>query len=423
MEPHINLGHSSSGEGNSLRGSVVTEQLLSDLREQIQKGVLRPGDPIKPVRELAKAYGISYNAVRRVLTQLVDKGLISLERGRGTFVKNAFHPGPPAPVPISSALPQGQGTQTVSPQHHSNTPLPKTPPQPGPRAHILAGRQAYALLTPSEHQARIYGYGPALDAIQGQILENGDCLTLVPCHPKKGWPFPDELLESGFDGVLLFGYLEKEILAAFAESELPCVLINQWQEDLPLTGIVADNFSGAYLLTKRLLNAGHRELCLILGGLPGERPGLPSRSDPNATERINACKLALKEEGLNLRDSHILSLTPEQDAAAVGELISSLHPRPSALLAGDLEMADRVTEAQRARGHTPPRNFSLACFAAKGEANPKSYTCAEIDFRKMGETAVNRMRQLLAGAPGGRLRINIPIDVVQGATVGPFGRS
>lgn len=61
-------------------------QLKERIREQIEAGILKPGDKIPSERELSLAYGMSRMTVRQGLTELVNEGLLYREQGKGTFV-------------------------------------------------------------------------------------------------------------------------------------------------------------------------------------------------------------------------------------------------------------------------------------------------------------------------------------------------
>ncbi|MCK6471402.1 MAG: GntR family transcriptional regulator [Planctomycetes bacterium] len=375
-----------------LRGSFVTDRLLDDLREQIRTGKLKPGDPVMPVRELCKSYGISYNSVRRALEQLQREGLLSLEQGRGTFVKSAVPSAPQTFAPAAPAAPRPAA------------PAPVVSAQGNGR---LAERRSLALLFGRAPEALFDTPGCAslLQAVERQVLENGDALMLLSAHPRKALPAPLALRAAGVEGVLLLDVADAGILHAYAESGLPCVLLDRWPEDLAVSGVVFDNFSGAYLLAKELLNLGHRAFAYLRAGGP---------ADTNAAERESAIRLALKEDGADLPGDRVFDATPD-GIDALAPRLKDLAPRPTAALVDGDVAAERLVAACNALGLKVPETLSVACFGARCRGGTLS--AVRGDYAKMGESAVGRLRQLIAGMPSSRLRINIPMELARGRTI------
>lgn len=62
-------------------------QLVRILMGQIAAGEFRPGDRLPSEAQLCERYGVSPMTVRRVINILVDKGVVTAEQGRGTFVR------------------------------------------------------------------------------------------------------------------------------------------------------------------------------------------------------------------------------------------------------------------------------------------------------------------------------------------------
>jgi GntR family transcriptional regulator len=61
-------------------------QIELKLREEIDAGRYRPGDRLPTEGELQRAYGVSRVTVRTALHRLEEDGLVSTQRGKGTFV-------------------------------------------------------------------------------------------------------------------------------------------------------------------------------------------------------------------------------------------------------------------------------------------------------------------------------------------------
>jgi GntR family transcriptional regulator len=70
------------------RGSIIPlyYQLLEILIDQIETGILRPGDPVPSENELCRKYGVSKSTVLQAIQALVNKRLVYRVRGKGTFV-------------------------------------------------------------------------------------------------------------------------------------------------------------------------------------------------------------------------------------------------------------------------------------------------------------------------------------------------
>jgi len=74
--------------------SPLYTQLADVIRERIAKGALAVGDRIPTLKQLVEEFEVSSITVRQALQLLKREGLISLERGRGTFVisRPPLHP-------------------------------------------------------------------------------------------------------------------------------------------------------------------------------------------------------------------------------------------------------------------------------------------------------------------------------------------
>ncbi len=60
----------------------IYQQIVSQVKEQIQRGELQQGDELLPVRELADSLGINLHTVRNAYLKLRDQGVINLRLGR-----------------------------------------------------------------------------------------------------------------------------------------------------------------------------------------------------------------------------------------------------------------------------------------------------------------------------------------------------
>jgi GntR family transcriptional regulator len=74
-------------------GIPIYVQVRDQLAALIGRGLLKPGERLPTMREVAVALRIDLNTVQRAYAELERDGLLTLVRGRGTFVTDA----PPMP--------------------------------------------------------------------------------------------------------------------------------------------------------------------------------------------------------------------------------------------------------------------------------------------------------------------------------------
>src|ERR1041384_3921510 len=68
---------------------TTSEEVISQLREMIHRGELRPGDRLPPERDLAKLLGVSRPTLRAGIRSLATVGILQSRQGAGTFVAEA----------------------------------------------------------------------------------------------------------------------------------------------------------------------------------------------------------------------------------------------------------------------------------------------------------------------------------------------
>src|SRR5437868_8230913 len=74
---------------DSERRGTTSEEVISQLREMIHRGELRPGDRLPPERDLAKLLGVSRPTLRAGIHSLAAVGVLQSRQGAGTFVVKA----------------------------------------------------------------------------------------------------------------------------------------------------------------------------------------------------------------------------------------------------------------------------------------------------------------------------------------------
>jgi GntR family transcriptional regulator len=86
-------------------GVPLHRQLFLVLHDEIDRGVIAPGDPLPTEQTLCDQFGVSRITVRRALADLAEQGYIERRQGVGSFVRDH---GPAEPTDVSDVLRAGR---------------------------------------------------------------------------------------------------------------------------------------------------------------------------------------------------------------------------------------------------------------------------------------------------------------------------
>jgi GntR family transcriptional regulator len=67
-------------------GIPIYVQIIEQIKHLVETGVLRPGDQLPTVRQLAADLRVNFNTVARAYRLLDEAGIISTQHGRGTYI-------------------------------------------------------------------------------------------------------------------------------------------------------------------------------------------------------------------------------------------------------------------------------------------------------------------------------------------------
>ncbi len=86
----------------------VYQQIANEIRAQVERGELAPGDRLPPIRALAQQLGVNRDTVSTAYEQLAAEGVVDARVGRGTFVRGLRpRPTPRAAGPLELPLSEG----------------------------------------------------------------------------------------------------------------------------------------------------------------------------------------------------------------------------------------------------------------------------------------------------------------------------
>jgi len=70
----------------------IYAQVMERIENLVATGVLKPGDQLPTVRQLAADLRVNFNTIARAYRLLDEAGVISTQQGRGTFLLEALPP-------------------------------------------------------------------------------------------------------------------------------------------------------------------------------------------------------------------------------------------------------------------------------------------------------------------------------------------
>lgn len=202
-------------------------QLKNYFSEQINKGLLMPGEYIPTEHELCSMYDISRYPVRQAMDELVSEGYLIRVKGRGTFVD-------PDRMNIKRDADQ-IGLIVIS---HTG----------GLQTDILAGFEKHA-----RQSGQLISYACSENSAKEELL----------CA--------ERMIKQGIKDIALFpsdNSMLPQRLDEYISSGVRFVLIDRDAGIKSLDYVGSDNYSGAYMAVRHLAFAGFSDIIFVSSGYP-----------------------------------------------------------------------------------------------------------------------------------------------------------
>ncbi len=254
--------------------------------------------------------------------------------------------------------------------------------RPNATARSLASNRSdsVGLLVPELHGPF---FGQMMGGTESELREAGKHVIITTGHSdiEKEIDGIEFLLSRNCDALILHvEAVSDEYLIELNQGKVPIVIINRYIEEMADSCITLDNALGGYLMTKSILEKGHREIAYISG---------PNWKD-DSNERINGHKKALQEYNVTFNES----LMFQGDFTQTGGCNGLLHLLEqgidfTALICGNDEMASGALATARQKGMDVPKELSIVGFDNIIYANLLFPTLTTIDYpiRQMGQMA------------------------------------
>ncbi|MDD5432727.1 MAG: LacI family DNA-binding transcriptional regulator [Candidatus Omnitrophica bacterium] len=187
---------------------------------------------------------------------------------------------------------------------------------------------------------------------------------------------------------------------------IPCVVINNYIEDLNVSCITIDNTGGAENAVNYLISLGHKRIAHITGDL----------STQAAFSRFEGYKLALKKNNIALDEKYVFKTdySRGQARASAEQLVKMPNPPTAVFVASD-SMALEVMAVARELGKDIPKDLSIVGFDdnPSGLYGPVALTTVRQPLIKMAEESIKELNRLMSAGEGAQVKkIALPTELV-----------
>jgi LacI family repressor for deo operon, udp, cdd, tsx, nupC, and nupG len=262
-------------------------------------------------------------------------------------------------------------------------------------------------------------YSTILDAVVSTATSRGYGLLVtgrLGDDPSR-W-LSDYFLSNRADGLLLFdGFLDTRKLHSIAGEggTLPLVAAYDELPDPQINSVITDNLQAAERAVAHLYDLGHRKIGHVAG---------PSRNTfPN--ERLVGFRKALFEHRLSVREDWIFPGDYTMEAGrAAAEHVLKLDERPTAIFAGNDEMAIGLIATLKRHGIECPRDISVMGFddISVSQNYAPALTTMRQPREQIGRIAAETLINILEGnrTTSGPVRVVLRSELVVRESTGPL---
>lgn len=217
---------------------------------------------------------------------------------------------------------------------------------------------------------------------------------------------------SRLSGTLIDGAILVTPSVTDVQVGIPLVVIDPHTGPEGLPSVESDNFIGATMATRHLIELGHRRIAFLTG-----RPDLRSSG-----QRFDGYRHALEQAGLPFDPSLVRTASYSADGAGAPalEFLSRLD-RPTAVFAANDISAIATLDMARALGLRVPDDLSVIGFDDIPEAAQMRTPLSTVrqPIQQMGRAAAHLLLAALEGTPAERTHVVLPTSLVRRATTAP----
>lgn len=374
--------------GRALYGQPITDdphltyaqQVRDILCQEIHSGHWKVGERLPSLAELVELSGLSMGPIRQAIENLAKEGYVRQVARSGTYLESIL---PQGRTPLGAI---GIAKLAIEPGDYSTHPAIQW------RVHEIQQAASERNYTTEVVYLSANNGWDSIDLVGGRFSDQ--VKGIISLYP---FPHPDPLVVSADRIPMVF-------LGTYREDCSPCV-----------TGDLAE---GAYQLTKRVIEAGHRDIVLHC------HPGLVNVARSPRPEVLSGHRRAMAEAGLTVnRDaldySANGSISPTM--RALREFIER-HNEATAIITMSGPAALGIIEVADVLGIRVPEDLSVVTLAP-GLRHPhdveKRLTSLDYDYGRLNEACFDLLFELIKTRRSPFTRQALKPSVQEGCTLAP----
>jgi len=330
-------------------------QVYEVLENKILAGEWGKEETVPTEQQLCQAYRVSRTTVRQAVHRLVEKGLLYIVQGKGTFVADL------------SLKKMPRGTQSIGIAVYD--------------IDYITKPYFSTIVSGICHQASFHDYHLQFISTNGGLRKN-----------KQGIFFLDKTDKQEIEGVVIIDQIitDEEILKLKSKN-FPFVLLDrEIAGEKGIRSVIIDNTRAIFKTTEHFIKSGHKRIAFIVGLLCWEGP----------RRMLKGYRRALEKYGLPY-DASLVKEHHDEEAYDVKQFqkLLSMKKRPTAFVAADDIIATQVLRVARNMGFQIPAEVAVIGFndtvIARNFHPPLS--SVKVPLRKIGKMATKMLFKIIAG--------------------------
>lgn len=253
-------------------------------------------------------------------------------------------------------------------------------------------------------------YPLVIEELSQELLKRGRCLVLHIVPAGRGIDeVMQQVLDNRAEGVITTSVtLSAQLTQSFRRRGMPVVMINRTQRDHEVNAVCCDNYAGARLVARRIIDSGRRRIGFV-GGL---------QDTSTHTDRARGFKDVLTEDGIELLKEYPCDFQYDLAFRTMAEAFKSAKTAPDAVFCANDIMGLATIDAALSAGLRINDDVSIIGFDDIPMAAWQSYrmTTVRQPIRAMVQEAVDLLEGLIAErVPVGSIRI-VPGRLIERAS-------